>query len=185
MIGSRQAPSAAQVAVVHRGPYGPNRQRSALDAMMWVDAPPSSLGVPYAGSHAKGLSQGITGRLHTHEDVLLVTSSRGAWSAAALGVKIGTLSTGPKNATTDVKGAAVGHCTITNHSTPSIQSGLTVIPPHQANTFLPKVVASCHGINGYGKSTGLVQIQELGQLESSIAVTNTFSIPAVAAEPLS
>jgi D-aminopeptidase len=34
-------------------------------------------------------------------------------------------------------------------------------------------------INGFGKTTGLVQIDELGQLESPIAVTNTFSIPAV------
>jgi D-aminopeptidase len=86
---------------------------------------------------------------------------------------------GPHNAITDVRGVAVGHCTVTNDSNPSIQTGVTVILPHQGNPFLQKVVAGCHVINGYGKSTGLVQIQELGYLESPIALTNTFSIPAV------
>jgi D-aminopeptidase len=108
-----------------------------------------------------------------------VSVARGVLSAAALGVKIGTLPAGPKNAITDVKGVAVGHCTVTNDSNPSIQTGVTVILPHQGNTFRQKVVAACHVINGFGKSTGLVQIQELGQLESPIALTNTFSIPAV------
>ena len=108
-----------------------------------------------------------------------MTVARGALSAAALGVKIGTLPAGPKNAITDVKGVAVGHCTVTSESSPSIQTGVTVVLPHQGNTFLHKVVASCHVINGFGKTTGLVQIQELGQLESPIALTNTFSIPAV------
>jgi D-aminopeptidase len=108
-----------------------------------------------------------------------VTMTRGTLSASSLGIKIGQLSTGPKNAITDVPGVAVGHCTVTSDSDPSIQTGVTVVLPHQGNTFLHKVVAGCHVINGYGKSTGLIQIQELGRLESPIALTNTFSIPAV------
>jgi D-aminopeptidase len=105
--------------------------------------------------------------------------ARGFLSATTLGVKIGTLPTGPKNAITDVRGVAVGHCTVTNDANPSIQTGVTVILPHQGNTYLQKVIAGCHVINGHGKSTGLVQIHELGRLESPIALTNTFSIPAV------
>lgn len=112
-------------------------------------------------------------------DALLVTVALGTLSAAALGVQIGTLPAGPKNAITDVKGVSVGHCTVTSESNPAIQTGVTVVLPHQGNTFVQKVVASSHVINGFGKSTGLVQIQELGQLESPIALTNTFSIPAV------
>jgi D-aminopeptidase len=116
---------------------------------------------------------------HTHAESLAVTIARGGLSAAELGVTIGTLPAGPKNSITDVEGVAVGHCTVTSDSNPAIQTGVTVIVPHQGNTFRDKVVASSHVINGRGKTTGLVQIQELGLLESPIALTNTFSIPAV------
>jgi D-aminopeptidase len=104
---------------------------------------------------------------------------RGFLSARELGIKIGTLPAGSKNAITDVRGVAVGHCTVTNESNPAIQTGVTVILPHQGNTYLQKMIAGCHVINGHGKTTGLVQIDELGRLESPIGLTNTFSIPAV------
>jgi D-aminopeptidase len=125
------------------------------------------------------MSQGNSRPSHADEEVLLVTMTRGALSASSLGITIGRLAAGPKNAITDVPGVAVGHCTVTSDSEPAIQTGVTVILPHQGNTFLHKVIAGCHVINGYGKSTGLVQIHELGRLESPIALTNTFSIPAV------
>jgi len=125
------------------------------------------------------MSQDNSRPSHADEDALLVTVTRGTLSAASLGIKIGTLPAGPKNAITDVPGVAVGHCTVTSDSNPSIQTGVTVLLPHQGNTFLHKVIAGCHVINGYGKSTGLIQIHELGRLESPIALTNTFSIPAV------
>lgn len=35
-------------------------------------------------------------------------------------------------------------------------------------------------INGFGKSVGLLQLEELGQLETPIALTNTFSTSAMA-----
>jgi len=35
-------------------------------------------------------------------------------------------------------------------------------------------------LNGFGKSVGLVQVEELGVLETPIALTNTFSVPTVA-----
>lgn len=105
--------------------------------------------------------------------------SRGFLWASDLGVKLGTLPTGPTNAITDVAGVSVGHRTVTSDSDPSIQTGVTVILPHEGDIFREKVIANCHVICGYGKTTGLIQINELGQLESPIALTNTFSIPAV------
>jgi D-aminopeptidase len=107
-----------------------------------------------------------------------VTAARGFLSAADLGLALGTLPRGPQNALTDVEGIAVGHETVTDDSG-SVQTGVTVIVPHPGNVFREKLIAACHVINGFGKTTGLVQIDELGQLESPIALTNTFSIPAV------
>ncbi|MBS0506058.1 MAG: P1 family peptidase, partial [Proteobacteria bacterium] len=43
-----------------------------------------------------------------------------------------------------------------------------------------KAPAAAAVINGFGKSVGLLQLEELGQLETPIALTNTFSVPAVA-----
>ena len=106
-----------------------------------------------------------------------MTVSRGFLSAADLGLALGSLPR-PKNAITDVAGVAVGHETVTDDSG-SVQTGVTVIVPHPGNAFREKLIAACHVINGFGKTTGLVQIDELGQLESPIALTNTFSIPAV------
>lgn len=107
------------------------------------------------------------------------SKSRGWLHAADLGLRIGTLRTGPLDAITDVAGVAVGHHTVTADGDPSVQTGVTIVVPHPGNVFTEKVLASCHVINGFGKSTGLVQVAELGQLESPIALTNTFSIPAV------
>jgi D-aminopeptidase len=104
--------------------------------------------------------------------------SRGFLSAADLGVTLGSLPRGPNNAITDVEGVAVGHETVTDESG-SVQTGVTVIVAHPGNVFREKLVAASHVINGFGKTTGLVQIDELGQLESPIALTNTLSIPAV------
>jgi len=42
------------------------------------------------------------------------------------------------------------------------------------------VPAAAVVLNGFGKSVGLVQVAELGVLETPIALTNTFSVPAVA-----
>src|SRR5699024_6063404 len=47
------------------------------------------------------------------------------------------------------------------------------------NLFTKKTRAASHVINGYGKTSGLVQIDELGLLESPIMLTNTFSVGAV------
>ncbi len=38
------------------------------------------------------------------------------------------------------------------------------------------MIASVHVINGFGKSTGLVQVEELGTIETPIVLTNTLSV---------
>ncbi|MGM0803700.1 MAG: P1 family peptidase [Bacillota bacterium] len=93
------------------------------------------------------------------------------------GVKIGKLETGLNNSITDVVGVSVGHVTL---SEGNIQTGVTAIIPHEGNTFMEKLIASSHVINGFGKTMGTIQIKELGVLETPIILTNTLSIGTAA-----
>nr|WP_184310438.1 P1 family peptidase [Anaerosolibacter carboniphilus] len=83
---------------------------------------------------------------------------------------------GAKNAITDVRGVKVGHYTLKNGA---IQTGVTAILPHNGNLFQEKVMAAVHVINGFGKSIGTVQIEELGTIETPIILTNTLSVGTV------
>ena len=100
-------------------------------------------------------------------------------SASDLGLRVGVVSAGPQNSITDVEGVRVGHCTVTDSADSAVQTGVTVVVPQPGNLFREKLVAAVHVINGFGKSVGLLQVEELGQLESPIALTNTLSVPAV------
>ncbi|SHH19926.1 D-aminopeptidase [Caloranaerobacter azorensis DSM 13643] len=88
-------------------------------------------------------------------------------------VIIGELKPGEKNAITDVKGVKVGHVTLNNGS---VKTGVTAILPHEGNIFKDKVIASSHVINGFGKTIGTIQIEELGTIETPIILTNTLSV---------
>jgi D-aminopeptidase len=57
---------------------------------------------------------------------------------------------------------------------------VTVIRPHAGNVYVDKVPAAATVLNGFGKSIGLVQVDELGVMETPIALTNTFSVGALA-----
>ena len=91
--------------------------------------------------------------------------------------RIGTLPSGPLDAISDVAGVRVGHCTLAEGD---LQTGVTVVRPHAGDPFRERVPAAAAVINGFGKSIGLVQVEELGVLETPIALTNTFSVAAVA-----
>lgn len=91
-------------------------------------------------------------------------------------VNIGRLETGFYNAITDVEGVTVGHVTL---SQGDMQTGVTAVIPHQGNMFKEKLIASSHVINGFGKTMGTIQMQELGVLETPILLTNTLSIGTV------
>ena len=91
--------------------------------------------------------------------------------------QIGILPSGGRDAITDVAGVTVGHCTLDEGE---VQTGVTVIRPHAGDPFRDRVPAAVSVINGFGKSVGLMQVEELGALETPIALTNTFSVAAVA-----
>ncbi|WP_294836734.1 P1 family peptidase [uncultured Lactobacillus sp.] len=80
---------------------------------------------------------------------------------------------GPKNLITDVAGVTVGHKTIV---TDRLRTGVTVINPCPDNIFRKKMPAATHVINGFDKSTGLIQINELGTIETPLVLTNTLSV---------
>lgn len=90
---------------------------------------------------------------------------------------IGNLLQGARNAITDVEGVTVGHRTLDDGD---VQTGVTVVRPHAGDPFRDKVPAAAVVLNGFGKSVGLVQLAELGVLETPIALTNTFSVGTVA-----
>ncbi|EHO45887.1 DmpA family aminopeptidase [Lentilactobacillus kisonensis] len=80
---------------------------------------------------------------------------------------------GSKNLITDVPGVKVGQVTVDKDD---VHSGVTAILPHTHNLFRNKVPAASYVINGFGKSVGLVQIDELGTIETPIILTNTFGV---------
>ena len=86
------------------------------------------------------------------------------------GLTVGSLPTGPLNRISDVPGVTVGHATIVSatHNT-----GVTVVLPCPDNPFVNKLPCASFVLNGFGKTAGLVQIDELGTLETPIALTNT------------
>ena len=92
------------------------------------------------------------------------------------GIIIGSYPTGSRNAITDIEGVTVGHCTI---DTDTHKTGVTVIRPSKDNIYTNKLVAASYVLNGFGKTIGLLQIDELGTLESPIALTNTLNVGLV------
>ncbi|MCX6582513.1 MAG: P1 family peptidase [Candidatus Aminicenantes bacterium] len=94
------------------------------------------------------------------------------------GIKIGILETGPNNTITDVKGVKVGHYTLIKGD--NIRTGVTAILPHAGNIFQEKVPAAIYAANGFGKLTGYTQVEELGNIETPIILTNTLSVPIAA-----
>lgn len=105
--------------------------------------------------------------------------------ARELGIVTGYMEPGPLNGITDVPGVKVGHCTLIRgegkliEGQGPVRTGVTVVLPHGGNLFTEKVRAALHVINGFGKATGIAQIQELGVIETPIGLTNTLSVGSV------
>jgi D-aminopeptidase len=102
-----------------------------------------------------------------------------------LGITIGLLPTGPRNAITDVAGVRVGHVTLVEGHGPlvvgrgPVRTGVTVVVPHPGDPFREAVFAGAHRLNGNGELTGLEWIRESGRLTSPIGLTNTHSVGVV------
>jgi D-aminopeptidase len=106
------------------------------------------------------------------------TTSNARPRASDLGLKVGILPTGPLNAITDVAGVEVGHATIISGN--SVRTGVTAVLPHPGNLYREKVPAAIFVGNGFGKLTGSTQVDEMGEIETPIVLTNTASVPRVA-----
>ena len=94
--------------------------------------------------------------------------------ARDLGVTPGILMPGPMNAITDVEGVLVGHVTLVKGK--DVRTGATAVLPHGGNLYQDKVPAAIVVGNGYGKLMGLSQVDELGEIETPIVLTNTLSV---------
>ena len=104
---------------------------------------------------------------------------------ADLGISIGLLPRGPRNAISDVAGVRVGHVTLVAGEGPlevgrgPVRTGVTVILPHAGDPFREAVFAGAHRLNGNGELTGLEWVRESGRLTSPIGLTNTSSVGVV------
>jgi D-aminopeptidase len=95
-----------------------------------------------------------------------------------MGVDAGVLPVGKWNAITDVQGVQVGHITLIEGD--DVRTGVTAILPHARNIFRDKVPAGIVVGNGFGKLMGSTQVEELGEIETPIVLTNTLALPRAA-----
>jgi len=94
--------------------------------------------------------------------------------AREIGIEVGVMKTGTLNAITDVPGVKVGHKTIIQGN--NVRTGVTAILPHDGNIYQEKVPAAIYVGNGFGKFAGYTQVEELGNIETPIILTNTLSV---------
>jgi D-aminopeptidase len=102
------------------------------------------------------------------------TGSLAQKRARDLGIAPGVLPPGKLNAITDVAGVRVGHVTLREGN--AIRTGVTAILAHDGNLFHNKVPAGIHVANAFGKLAGSTQVEELGNIETPIVLTNTLSV---------
>jgi D-aminopeptidase len=94
------------------------------------------------------------------------------------GISIGAMTPGPRNSIADVEGVTVGHCTVDDPER-GVHTGVTVLLPAQGSLFREKLPAGVAVFNGFGKSMGLMQIEEKGTLETAIVLTGVSSAGAL------
>jgi len=115
--------------------------------------------------------------------LIVLGAAQGATPAARprapdLGLKVGVLPPGPLDAITDVAGVTVGQTTVVRGD--NIRTGVTAVVPHPGNLYREKVPGAISVGNGYGKLTGVTQVDELGEIETPILLTSTVAVPRVA-----
>lgn len=98
--------------------------------------------------------------------------------ARELGIAPGILPPGPWNAITDVGGVRVGHVTLMDGE--DIRTGVTAVLTHGGNLFQERAPAGIVVGNGFGKLTGWTQVEELGEIETPVVLTNTLAVPRAA-----
>ncbi|HEX8687952.1 MAG TPA: P1 family peptidase [Pyrinomonadaceae bacterium] len=98
--------------------------------------------------------------------------------ARDIGLRVGVLPPGRLDAITDVGGVRVGHATLIRGE--DVRTGVTAVLPHGGNLFREKVPAAVFVGNGFGKLMGSTQVEELGEIETPILLTNTLGVPRAA-----
>ena len=93
-----------------------------------------------------------------------------------LNLPVGEMESGPLRRISDVPGVTIGHCTVINERH---QTGVTVVMPCADDPYENRLPCACFVLNGFGKSLGLMQVEELGQLETPIALTSTLNVGRV------
>lgn len=88
---------------------------------------------------------------------------------------------GPLNAITDVAGVEVGTTTLISGDGPlvvgmgPVRTGVTAILPRGRTKANIPCAAGFHSFNGNGEMTGVIWIEESGELQTPITITNTNS----------
>jgi len=104
--------------------------------------------------------------------------------ATDLGIRIGSLPSGPTASVLDVPGVGLGHATVwRDEPVPPAgrgvaRTGVTVLLP-SADTFARPVPAGGSVLNGAGECTGLLTAAEWGLLESPVFLTSTMQLGRV------
>lgn len=96
-----------------------------------------------------------------------------------LGIAIGEFPVGEYNAITDVDGVLVGHSTIILDEPRIARTGVTIIMPRRGDVWRNPAFAGYHSFNGCGEMTGLLWVEESGQLSHPIALTSTHHVGTV------
>jgi D-aminopeptidase len=105
---------------------------------------------------------------------MILSTATAQQRARDLGIRPGVLNPGKQNAITDVAGVRVGH--VTRFEGENVRTGVTAILPHAGNLFQEKVHAGIHIANAFGKLAGSTQVEELGNIETPIILTNTLNV---------
>ena len=101
-------------------------------------------------------------------------------SLRELGLRIGDLEAGPRNAISDVPGVRVGHVTVWRDDPAVARTGVTAILPGRVAALLQSPVpAGTAVLNGAGELTGSIEIREWGLLETPVYLTSTHAVGRV------
>jgi D-aminopeptidase len=103
-----------------------------------------------------------------------------------LGLRIGDLEAGPRNAISDVSGVSVGQVSVRrDEPDPPVgrgvaRTGVTAIAPGSLDTLVSRPIAAGTSVlNGAGELTGSIQIGEWGCIETPVYLTSTMAVGRV------
>lgn len=105
-------------------------------------------------------------------------NAAGGFRARDLGIPLEG-ETGSWNAITDVPGVEVGYATVMEDAPVVARTGVTMVLPRGAAGAVDPCAAGVAVLNGNGELTGRAWIDEAGQLQTPIGITNSHAVGAV------